>query len=82
MTDATTAQEKRFYDYADLQRRWGVSRSTIGREVRKGRLRRVLVAGCVRFSAREVSLYEQLIEGEAAGIPASEREEAATCAAN
>jgi hypothetical protein len=52
--------EKAFYSYADLQRRWGVSKRTIQREVTRGKLRRSFIAGVARFSAATVQNYERL----------------------
>lgn len=49
---------KAFYSTSDLMARWGVSRTTIWREVKRGALRQTNVAGCIRFSSSEVLRYE------------------------
>jgi hypothetical protein len=50
---------KAFYSYADLMARWGVSKRTIQREVVRGRLKRMHIAGVARFSAAVVMSYER-----------------------
>jgi len=49
---------KAFYSTSDLMARWGDSRTTIWREVKRGVLRQTNVAGCVRFASSEVLRYE------------------------
>jgi excisionase family DNA binding protein len=53
------AEEPRFFDTKELQARWKVGRTTIHREVKRGRLRSSLIGGSVRFSREEVARYEQ-----------------------
>ena len=52
-------KEKSFYSISELGRRWGVSRSTIYREIERGRLNRRHIGGQVRFSAADVASYER-----------------------
>ena len=54
-----------FYTPAQLGARWQVCPQTIKREVKRGRLRRVVVGRAVRFAAVEVARYEGRTEGEA-----------------
>jgi excisionase family DNA binding protein len=51
---------KAFYTIAELMARWGVSRMTIYREIKRGRLTRKHIGGTVRFSAEEVARYERV----------------------
>lgn len=70
MASAMAAEEPRvYYLPEELGRRWRVSRRTIGREVRRGRLQGVRVGGSVRFSAEEVERYERemVVGAEEAG---------------
>jgi excisionase family DNA binding protein len=50
---------KAFYSIADLTKRWEVSRTTVYREVERGRLKRTHIGGQVRFSAEAVEQYER-----------------------
>jgi excisionase family DNA binding protein len=56
---ATATADKAYYTYADLQERWGVSRQTIWREIKQGRLTTCRVRGSVRFSRAAVQGYER-----------------------
>lgn len=51
--------EPRFFTYKDLERRWRVSRMTIHREIKRGRLRAKHIAGAVRFAREDVERYER-----------------------
>jgi excisionase family DNA binding protein len=53
------ANKKAFYTLAELMERWQVSRSTIYREIERGRLKRILVGSQIRFSAKAVAEYEK-----------------------
>jgi excisionase family DNA binding protein len=50
---------KAFYSIAELSVRWGVGRTTIYREVERGRLKKTRIGGQVRFSAESVETYER-----------------------
>jgi excisionase family DNA binding protein len=50
---------KAFYSIADLETRWGVSRWTIYRLAREGRLKTTRIRGAVRFSEVTVSAFEK-----------------------
>jgi excisionase family DNA binding protein len=52
-------KQKAFYSIHELAERWGVSRSTIYREIDRGRLNRRHIGGQVRFSATDVASYER-----------------------
>jgi excisionase family DNA binding protein len=52
---------KAFYTIADLMARWGVSRTTIYREIKRGRLKPKRIGGTIRFSADEVARYERVV---------------------
>lgn len=52
--------EPKFYTYQELQRRWGVCRMTIHREVKRGRLKKKRIAGSIRFAREDVETYERL----------------------
>jgi excisionase family DNA binding protein len=51
----TPPREPAFYTIPQLAERWQVSRTTVFNEIRRGRLKRKLIGGQVRFSAEEVS---------------------------
>ena len=53
-------EAKAFYTIPDLVEQWRISRTTIYREVERGRLKRKHIGGSVRFSADEVARYERL----------------------
>jgi excisionase family DNA binding protein len=55
-----SANLKSFYTIAELMARWGVSRMTVYREIKRGRLKRKPIGGAVRFSSEEVSRYERV----------------------
>jgi excisionase family DNA binding protein len=59
MSQASTAL-KPFYTITELMARWGVSRMTVYREIKRGRLKRKHIGGAVRFSAEEVARYERV----------------------
>ena len=44
--------------HPDLMRRWSVSRTTVYREIERGRLRRHM-GGLVRFAIEDVANYER-----------------------
>lgn len=50
--------EPRFFTIQALQERWGVSRTTLHREVKRKRLKPFYIGGRVRFTATEVARYE------------------------
>lgn len=52
-------KQKAFYSTRDLTERWGVSRWTIDRMAKDGRLKRSRIRGVVRFSAATVATYEK-----------------------
>ena len=54
-----TAAEKLFLSIPDLVARWGVSRTTVYREIDRGRLRRKHIGGQVRFAVSDVESYER-----------------------
>jgi excisionase family DNA binding protein len=51
--------DKSYFSYRDLEQRWGVSRWTIHRLAKEGRLRKSRVRGVVRFSAATVMAFEK-----------------------
>jgi len=51
-------KKKAFFSIVELAERWGVSRSTIYREIDRGRLKKRHIGGQVRFSASDVASYE------------------------
>jgi len=56
-----TAVNVEFFTIRELVERWRVTRTTIYREVKRGKLKRTLVAGSVRFSRDQVEEYERLM---------------------
>lgn len=48
----------------ELTERWSVSRSTVYREIKRRRLRRILIGGSVRFRVKDVELYEGCTDGQ------------------
>jgi excisionase family DNA binding protein len=54
------ATERAFFKILDLVERWGVSRTTIYKEIERGRLKRKHIGGQVRFAAADVAEYERL----------------------
>jgi excisionase family DNA binding protein len=54
---------KAFYTLKELCERWGVCRMTVYRELRRGRLKKKLIGGTVRFSAEEIYRYERQAGG-------------------
>lgn len=56
MDSATT---KSYYSVADLETRWGVSRWTIHRLAKDGRLKKSRIRGVVRFLSEAVSAFER-----------------------
>lgn len=61
MTDGSSKQEKMFYSVHDLEARWGVSRSTIDRLAKDGRIKRTRIRGSVRFSAATIMAFERKV---------------------
>jgi excisionase family DNA binding protein len=59
MLMADEAKKKAFYTLAELMERWSVSRSTIYREIARGRLKRIHVGSQIRFPAKAVAEYEK-----------------------
>jgi excisionase family DNA binding protein len=57
--DSSVVDDKKFYSTRDLEERWGVSRWTIQRIVKDGRLKPSRIRGSVRFSAATVMTYER-----------------------
>jgi hypothetical protein len=55
----TTERPKVFYSLPELIERWGVSERTIQRETERGRLKRKLIGGRVKYEATEVERYER-----------------------
>ena len=55
---ALETRRKPFYSIPDLMARWGVSRTTIYREIDRGRLKRRHIGGQVRFASEDVAAYE------------------------
>jgi hypothetical protein len=53
-------REPEFYTCRELQERWRVSRMTIHREVKRGRLKKKMIAGTIRFARKDVEAYERL----------------------
>lgn len=53
-----TETEKAFYTIPELMARWQVGRTTIYREIERGRLKRKHIGGQVRFAAEDVAEYE------------------------
>lgn len=51
--------EPKFFKYEDLVKRWNVSRMTVHREVKRGKLKPKHIAGTVRFPRDEVQRYER-----------------------
>jgi hypothetical protein len=58
-----TTAEKHCYTYQDLMTRWDVSRTTLHREVVRGRLKKSYIGGSVRFMAEHVTAYERQAGG-------------------
>jgi excisionase family DNA binding protein len=58
------AKKKPFYTLAELMERWQVSRSTVYREIARGRLKCIHIGSQIRFPAKAVAKYE---EGPAEG---------------
>jgi hypothetical protein len=62
---ATRARENlekddpKFFRYEDLLNRWNVSRMTVDREVKRGKLKPKHIAGTVRIPRDEVERYEK-----------------------
>jgi excisionase family DNA binding protein len=54
-----TDKEKYFYSIADLASRWAVSRWTVHRLAKEGRLKKTRIRGTVRFSAATVMSFER-----------------------
>ena len=54
-----TAPAPAYYSIADLESRWGVSRWTIHRLAKDGRLKKSRIRGAVRFSAEAVAAFER-----------------------
>ncbi len=61
MSAQTTTHEKAFYSISDLAERWSVSRWTIHRLAKEGRLRKTRVRGSVRFSTVTVMAFEKKV---------------------
>lgn len=55
----SAAPEQAFFTIPELMDRWKVSRTTIYREIERGRLKRGHIGGLVRFSAQDVADYER-----------------------
>ena len=51
--------QKAFFTVQDLMSRWSVSRSTIYREIERGRLNRTHIGGQVRFKYANIVEYEK-----------------------
>lgn len=51
--------QKAFFTVQDLMSRWSVSRSTIYREIARGRLKRDHIGGQVRFKVASIEAYEK-----------------------
>jgi hypothetical protein len=57
--NSTTTAEKAYYSTQDLEARWGVSRWTIHRLAKDGRLKKSRIRGAVRYSAATVMSFER-----------------------
>jgi excisionase family DNA binding protein len=53
------SKEKAFYSVSDLTARWDVSRWTIHRLAKEGRLKKTRIRGAIRFSAATVMAFEK-----------------------
>ena len=58
MSDTMT-MTKAYYSTKDFEDRWGVSRWTIQRLTKDGRLKKSRIRGAVRYSAATVMTYER-----------------------
>ena len=61
MAEASETNEKAYYTIPDLEARWQVSRSTICRLAKDGRLKKSRIRGSIRFSAAAVMAFERKI---------------------
>ena len=57
------AESKKYLDTQELADRWGVSKMTIRREIKRGRLKRTLISSSVRFAVKEIERYELVSQG-------------------
>jgi excisionase family DNA binding protein len=55
-----TPSSKKFLSVADVATRWDVHKQTVYREIIRGRLRKTLIGGSVKFSIDEVERYERV----------------------
>lgn len=56
----TGVSQRKFLTVEDLMERWQVCRATIYAEIKRGRLKKTLIAGCARFAITEVERYERV----------------------
>ena len=56
---ASTTTDPKFFTVPDLLSRWGISRTTLHREVKRKKIKPTYIAGAVRFAAQEVARYEK-----------------------
>jgi excisionase family DNA binding protein len=58
MSEQVAEKHLAFCSIKQLAERWGVSHSTINREIKRDRLKSKHIGGQIRFSAADVASYE------------------------